>query len=643
MPKILSILAWMLALAAQPALAQAAPQPPIDRADVEAWLDGLVPLALKRGGVAGAVVVVVKDGQVLVQKGYGFGDAARRRPVSPERTLFRMGSIAKPFIWTAVMQLVEQGRLDLDADINRYLDFRISDRPDGPVTLRHLMTHSAGFEETAKGVVFTDPRYIIPLGARLKAIQPRRIYRAGTTPAYSNYGASLAGYIVERVSDQPFATYVERHIFSPLGMVRSTFRQPLPMGWHADMSDGYDTSDGPPKPFEIIGLPPAGALTATGSDMAHFMIAHLQNGAYGTRRILGADTTMMMHRSPLTLLPPLHRMVLGFWENDINGQRVIAHSGDTGLFHSDMNLFLDRNIGVFVAVNSNGRQGGSGALIDAVRSGFADRYFPRQPCGTPIDAGTAAAHVRMMSGNWLGSRRWDGNFMAIVNLFSQVELGAGADGSLATPIKGPNGAPRRWIEIAPFVWRDADSGERLAAKLEGGRPVQFSIDGAAPIIVFDRAPWWISAVWLVPGLYAALFAFVITLILWPAAALVRRYHGVPLGLDPAEKCARRVIRIMAALTLVTLAGWGAAISAAVNENGAQSLPVDIDIILSFMQIASLLVFPATLAAALWTLRMGWRRDRGWPVRLWSIVLVLSSALLLWIALAFHLIGFTTRY
>ncbi|MGV3479298.1 MAG: serine hydrolase domain-containing protein [Sphingobium sp.] len=652
MSKILSVLFWMLVLVAQPALAEALPTPapvhpgmlrPLDRIDAEAWLDGLVPIALKRGGVAGAVVVIVKDGQVLIQKGYGHGDVARGRPVLPERTLFRMGSLAKPFIWTAIMQLVEQGRLDLDMDINRYLDFRISRRPDGPVTLRHLMTHSAGFEETAKGVVFTDPAYIVPLGARLKAIQPRRIYKAGTTPAYSNYGAALAGYIVERVSGEPFESYVERHIFAPLGMTHATFRQPLPPAWRGDMSQGYDTSDGMPKPFEIIGLPPAGALTATAGDMARFMIAHLQNGALGDRTILRPQTAMAMHGTPMTLLPPLHRMVLGFWENDINGQRVIAHSGDTGAFHTDLNLFLDQNIGVFVAVNSNGVAGGSAALIDAVRTGFADRYFSRQAGGRPIDPGTAALHARMMAGNWISSRRWDSNFMRIVNLFSQLTLDAGHDGSIEAPFKGPNGAPRKWIEIAPFVWRDADSDERLAAKLEAGRPVRFSIDGAAPITVFDRAPWWASAAWLVPGLYGAFCAFAAMLILWPVAALVRRRHGASLDLQPTERRAYLTIRIMAALALLTLVGWGVAISAAVNEHGAQSLPIDIDVILWFMQIASLLVFPAAFAASLWNLRLAWARDHAWPMRLWNVALVMSAAIILWTAFAFRLIGFTTSY
>lgn len=161
--------------------------------DLEAWLDGFMPYSLERGGIPGAVVAVVKDGRLLLAKGYGFADAEKRAPVVAERTLFRPGSIAKLFTWTAVMQLVDEGRLDLDRDINAYLDFRIPARADGPITLRHLMTHSPGFEEAVKGLIHSDPSRIEPLGTTLKRWTPTRVYPAGTTPAYSNYGTALAG------------------------------------------------------------------------------------------------------------------------------------------------------------------------------------------------------------------------------------------------------------------------------------------------------------------------------------------------------------------------------------------------------------------------------------------------------------------
>jgi CubicO group peptidase (beta-lactamase class C family) len=194
----------------------------LDAYDANAWLDGFIPYAIKSGEIAGAVIVIVKDGRVLTQRGFGLADVALARPVDPERTLFRPGSIAKLFTWTAVMQLVEAGKLDLDRDVNSYLDFRVPTTPRAPITLRHLMTHTAGFEEVYKGLMSHPPETPRPLGEAIKAWVPTRIFAPGQVPAYSNYGAALAGYIVERVSGEPFAEYMTRHILLPLGMVHST-------------------------------------------------------------------------------------------------------------------------------------------------------------------------------------------------------------------------------------------------------------------------------------------------------------------------------------------------------------------------------------------------------------------------------------
>ena len=140
---------------AAPVPAPAAPQ--LTREDLEAWLDGFLPYALARGNIAGGIVVVVKDGQVLLQKGFGYADVEKKLPVDPDQTLFRPGSVSKLFTWTAVMQLVEQGKIDLDADVNQYLDFKIPPGPDGePITMRDLMTHTAGFEEQVKELISED-------------------------------------------------------------------------------------------------------------------------------------------------------------------------------------------------------------------------------------------------------------------------------------------------------------------------------------------------------------------------------------------------------------------------------------------------------------------------------------------------------
>src|SRR5881409_3574079 len=206
---------------------ETSPGPELTKADFDTFLDALIPSQLRNRNIAGAVVSVVKDGQVLFQKGYGYADVEAERPVLPDQTLFRPGSISKLFTATAVMQLVEQGKLDLDRDVNDYLDFKIPEAYGKPITLKNLLTHTPGFEEQIKDL-FTDRPEPPPLEQYMKTHIPGRIFSPGTIPAYSNYGATLAGYIVERVSGQPFDNYIENHIFNPLGMKHSTFRQPLP-------------------------------------------------------------------------------------------------------------------------------------------------------------------------------------------------------------------------------------------------------------------------------------------------------------------------------------------------------------------------------------------------------------------------------
>lgn len=295
---------------------QLPPAPDVERltrADVEAFFDGFLPYALADGGIPGAVVVVVADGEIVLQKGYGYSDLEARTPVDPASTLFRPGSVSKLFTWTAVMQLVESGQIDLDVDVNEYLDFEIPSRDGGkPITMRDIMTHTPGFEERVKKLITPDPENVEPLGEFLKVWVPTRIFPAGTTPAYSNYATGLAGHIVERVSGQSFDDYMDEHIFEPLGMENSTFRQPLPDRLADQMSNGYASTAGEPQPFEIVNPAPAGSLSSTGTDMAKFMIAHLQNGEYQGVRILEAGTARRMHTTMLTMMPPLNRMALGF-------------------------------------------------------------------------------------------------------------------------------------------------------------------------------------------------------------------------------------------------------------------------------------------------------------------------------------------
>ena len=629
-------------IAAKPAESQAAKA--LTAEDVNAWLDGYMPYAMATGDVAGAVVAVVKDGQIVTGRGFGYANVEKKAPVDPKLTLFRPGSTSKLFTWTAVMQLVEQGKLDLDADVNKYLpaDFQIVPRDGKPITLRNIMTHTAGFEEQIKNIITEDPTQpgYVDL---LKRWTPTRVFDPGTTPAYSNYATSLAGYIVERVSGESFYDYIDKHIFAPLDMKHSTFRQPLPKELEPLMSTGYIVASGEAKKFEIVGPAPAGSLSSSGEDMAHFMIAHLQNGEYQGNRILKEETARLMHDSPLTLLPPLNRMELGFFETNINGREVIAHLGDTQEFHTSLHLFLKENTGFYVSFNSAGKEGASHHLRIALFEDFADRYFPGPPLTSArVDEATAKQHAQQMAGNWSASRGAFTTFMSAIGLIGQTKIVVGPKGELVLPdAKGLNGQPVKWVEIAPFVWQDANGHDQLAAKVEDGKVTRFSYGLAGPFEVFLRVDAARNGAWLVPALCVGLAALLLTVVFWPVTAIVRRRYRARLDLPPEALRAYRFGKIGALLSLAGLLSWTLAIVKMFGDlNNTTSA---FDPVIRFCQIFGSVAFVAGFLLALWNLVSVWTGKRRWPAKLWSVVLVFSTFIVLWIAFVFHLISWGVNY
>lgn len=609
------------------------PAAALTKQDVDSWLDGYMPFALDRGDLAGAVVVVVKDGQVLTERGFGYADAAKRTPVDAERTLFRPGSVSKLFTWTAVMQQVEAGTIDLDKDVNTYLDFKIAPFRGKPVTMRQLMTHTAGFEEHGKRTIFEDPKFAISLADYVK-VQPKRIYAPGTTPSYSNYGTALAGYIVERVSKMPFDTYIEQRIFQPLGMTRSTFRQPLSAAFAPWVATGYRQLSAGPSKFEFVGPGPAGALSSTGADMAKFMIAHLNSGA----GLMKPETARMMHDTPLTILPPLNRMELGFFETNINNRQVIAHLGDTQLFHTALHLFMKENVGLYISLNATGDQGSAGGVRRALFENFADRYLPgNEMPDTRVDAKTSALHAKMLVGNWLNSRRSESNFYALASLVGQVSVSVDAKGNLVVPVaRDLSGKPSKWVETAPFVWHNANGHGRLAAQLVDGKLVRWSIDGISPFMVFDRAPASQSAAWIKPAMYLGLGVLLITFLQWPASALVRRHYKAPLTLRRPALLAYRGVRVAAALVLALVTAW------LVSLSTLKALP-SFDPWLWFLQIAGLVVLVGGVLVALWNLRLVRQERRGWFRTVWAALVLLAMLIVLYTAWTFGLIAMTVNY
>lgn len=617
---------------------------PLSQGDVNAWLDGYMPFALRSGDIAGAVVVVVKDGQILTARGYGYSNIAKRTPVDPYKTLFRPGSVSKLVTWTAVMQQVEVGKIDLDGDVNAYLDFKIPPYDGKPITMRQIMTHTSGFEEAAKNDFVASPQQLKPLGAFIKDWTPQRVRAPGTTPAYSNWATTLAAYIVERTSGLPFDDYVEQRIFTPLDMHYSSFRQPLPKDIAPYAATGYPRASAPARPFEWIQVAPAGSLSASGVDMAKFMIAHLENG----RGILKPETAAMMHNSPLdkvdpmSLIQPLNRMELGFFETNVNGREVIAHLGDTENFHTSLHLMMNEGVGFYVSFNSAGHDGFAHPLRVNLFQDFADRYFPSNEHDGRVDAKTAATHAKSMAGLWEGSRRAESSWISAIYLLGQTKVGVDKDGNLSIPsLKGAGGSPKSWIEIAPYVWREVGGHERLAAKLIDGTPVRWSVDGESPFIVFDRVPAGRSTTWLLPLIYASLAVLALTLLYWPASWYIRRRFKAAPSVTGEAFGLYRATRIMAGLDLAMIIGWIAFVAGV--SSSATALTSGSDPWLWLLQGLGLIIFPGAVGVAAWNAWTTWRDGRRWTRKAWSALVLIATLTLLYVAVTFNLIAMTVHY
>ncbi len=511
-------------------------------ADIEAFLDGVIPLQIAQQDIAGVTVSIVKDGKLLFAKGYGYADVADKKPVIADKTLFRPGSISKLFTWTAVMQLHEQGKLDFDKDVNEYLDFKIPEAFGKPITLKNIMTHTAGFEEQIKDLFGGEKSP--NLGDYLKTHIPNRIFPPGEVPAYSNYAAALAGYIVERVSGQTFDDYIEQNIFKPLEMNSSSFRQPLPANLVPNMSNAYILASDKPKPFEIIGPYPAGSLSSTATDMAKFMLAHLQDGKFGDGQILKPETVKLMHSRLFALDDKANAMAYGFYEETRNGHRIIGHAGDTVSFHSDLHLIPDAGVGFFISQNSAGKS----VLRTAIWDAFIDRYFPIDEAKLPT-LETAKQDAAAVAGTYLGSRRPEKSLFRIMGLLGETSVSANEDGTISVDsLTDFNGKPKRWREVATMTFRDVGGQDSLIFKPDANGRMQIVVP--YPFMTFTRVGFLDNAKLILPAVGISLFVMLLTLILWFVGWLTRRHYGGRLELTAREKQLRYLVRAIFAIDLV---------------------------------------------------------------------------------------------
>ncbi len=596
-----------------------------DSTELGAFVDSLMETALTDDHLAGGAIAVVKDGAVFLTRGYGYADIETRRRVSPDSTLFRIASVSKLFTWTAVMQLVEQGKLDLGADVNRYLDFTIPPTYARPITFWNLLTYTSGFEEDGRDLMTTEPADTVPLGRWLAARRPARVRPPGSYASYINYSAALAGYIVARTSGMGWDEYVERRILDPLGMRRTTSRQPLPTDLAGDMSRGYDFSEGvfKSRPWEILtGAAPAGSITSTAADMARFMLAHLGHGSLAGERILLPATVDRMQARAFGHDPRLPGITLGFHERMSRGMRIIGHGGHTRWFQGEIALIPSENVGVFVVFNT-GRANGPSALrlIRAV----LDRYYPlpRPALWFPAQAQEQATRV---AGEYLSNRRSYTTFQRAAGLFNSTNVEALGDGSLMIQSEFLR---TRLLPVGPLLYRDATGRELVAFQSDGSGRITHAFIGSMPYLGLDRLPWNRS-----PRLHRfvlglAIIVFLGTVLKAGAQSLRRLRVAVPSGeRAPGQRLllGLALINLLFVFTLPLILADGRAL-------GSGPVPV-LRLALALPLLGGALTLGAAMAAA-----SRWRQSLGTTAsRVGYTAAVVIAALFLWSLSQWNLLG-----
>lgn len=432
-----SALAILLA-AARPALADSTTR--IDPNELSAFVDSfMVDAMAKPNDPPGVSFVFVQDGRVVLMRGYGLADIEHNRRVDPEKTIWRIGSISKTFTATAVMQLVDRGLVDLDTPVDRYVH-RITIPQTFPesITPRHLLTHTAGFDEVRPGTQAPTREEVLPLDRFLEKMMVR-IRPPGRIIAYSTYGITLAGEMVEEVSKTDIETYFRKNIWDPLGMKHASIY--VPKDQQDNVAMGYEFEDNKrvPQAWEWYHTTPASAINMTTADMARYLLMHLEGGAVDGKRILSQRTLNEMHKLQITMDPAIPGYAIGFSEDFIGDLHVLEHGGNMAGFSALMMLIPEKRAGFFVVNQYEGS-----ALRDNLKWNLLERFFPEARKKRPVPKTLPAAAT-------VHAERFAGEYIALVSCFScqpprpgyTLKITANEDGTLGF-------AGGRWIQVAPL-------------------------------------------------------------------------------------------------------------------------------------------------------------------------------------------------
>ena len=598
-----------------------------DVREFEIWLDDFIAKNFPSDKSGQLAFVIVKDDKIFFQKGYGFVDADRKIPVLPDKTVFYAASVGKLFTATAIMQLTEQGKINLDADINQYLkNFQIASDFSLPLTTANLLTHTGGLDENLIGAL--APNDVKPM-TMSEYFTRNKLIRAvpnGRQITYSNLGMGLAGHLVEEVSQKSFDEYVEQNIFAPLQMSQSSFRQPLP----PELFENLPGTRAKQTPFII--LAPAGSLAMTTENMAHFLIAQLNGGKYGENQILKPETLTEMHRQHFSANPKVPGVAYGFFETSANGKRALFHTGDRG-HHSLFYLIPDEKIGFYLV--ANGSDADAVALREKFAEEFLNRYFPVEKFELPNPPNDFAARAKNFVGTFRISNYSRTTFTKITGLSGQIEISDNGDGSLMAELFGGE-LKAKLVEIEPNLFRSEDQGYfTFQAGADGKAQNLVVTGGISDPLTAEKIAFYEDARFYIGIIVVGILLVVSRLLLIPVAFLWKRFRKTKAEIESkflqiGWKLSGVFAGLIALTPLILIAWLFTRKSGAIYE-----IPWAITSILSVLLIASLI----GLALPVFAFK-AWR-EKSWTLaaRIYFSFLAIAAFVMPFFLNYWNLLGF----
>ncbi len=609
-----------------------------DPQEFAAFVDQFFNEEMSKEHIPGAVISVVKDGELFFAKGYGYANVEKQVPVVADRTLFRVASLSKLFTATAAMQLYERGLLDLNADVNQYLpNFQLKNPYPEPVTAAQMMLHTDGTTKRRIGLAARTEAEMKPLGDYLANHLPPVVWPPGELYSYSSHSIALLGYLVERIAGIPFAEYVDENILQPLEMRRTTFLQPPPPELADDLAVGYQYRSGEfkPVPFLYLNIAPAASMSATATDMAHFMIAQLQGGRYGDTGILQPETVRLMHEQHFTHHPKLPGTGYSFRERLENNIRMIGHLGSLRGYSSSLTLMPDRNIGIFISSNS------FGGIHEKLLNRILDRYFPVADESPPIEPlQLSDAQLSRFTGTYRDLEYPRHTFAKLSAPFEHLKIQKAANGELlvTTPklffLWGTQEI--RLVPVEPLLFRRAEDDAFAAFGEDEEGQIAYAFNPIWPKMgAYERVPWY-ETVWVHFGVIAfCAVVFLSAAIIWPITPLIRRLQGKRFQLERQFREAWALAGLISTLNLVFLIGFPLSLWLMGVWKLAYGVPPIIVALLCIPLVTTLLTVGLPIA-----ILFAWKAHYWSALKRWHYSFITLAALIFIPTLAYwNLLGF----